>query len=806
MILKKYSCKRFAGLKDTTVEFHDGINVLLGDNESGKSTLIEGIYSVMFKPTKIGRKSTEDKQFLYKFMPIPGGDSIDGELVISNQGGDYELRKEWGASPVAELVTPGTEKIRSEDKINEILKEVLLFGEGTFSNILFAKQMHIREALERIIGSKQTTSEIGTLLRKAVMELDGISIDELGQKIDAEIDRLLKRWDVDKAYPENNKGISNPYKTGIGEVVDYFYRKERIRLSMEEAEAKEKDFDQICAQLKQLEANLAALKTKKEAMEQLEGDVIKRARLEPKIAQYGTDQAALMKINQQWPQHEMRLKQLEAELSKLAGDYGQLEKEKERAVNARDKEALLKNLSRVDALRQQILETDQQIQAIKNVTREDILALEESYQGVLTTEAKMNAGVMMGKLTHYESGPDLIITKDLDEPMSIKPGDTFQANGFIKIEAEKLLGLELKSGDIDFAELRSQHAQYRKNMESLLLALDVRNIADAKLNKEKLDDLRRDQEKYQQQIEDLLGEQTYDALTKKIEDYGDLSQVMSIPAIESEIEMMNGKKVELLAEQKSLQGIVDGWSREFKNPDDLLDKILEIKMAQKTDTDLLEKLAPLPEGYENADIFSKELADLRKTYEKGQEAWSDLKEKYYDSEKNLPESAYEELTTEYKMVEDLFKQKLDKGKNLLKIKKAFESTRARVDANSFAPLADAFSKYIVLLTKGGFVAADIDNGFGLKLEKDKNTDIPVDLLSAGTYNAVAFALRLAILEYILGDTKGFMILDDCLVDLDPDRKETAAQLIQSFASKHQVIFCTCSPETASLLGGHVIQM
>ena len=806
MILKRYRCKRFAGLKDKNVEFHDGINVLLGDNESGKSTLIEGIYAVMFKPTKIGRKSVDDKQFLYKFMPIPGGDSIDGELVISNQRGDYELRKEWGASPAAELVAPGVEKIKSEDKINEILKEVLIFGEGTFSNILFTKQQHIKEAMEKIIASKETTTEIGTLLRKAIMELDGISIDELGLKIDAEIDRLLKRWDVDRTYPENNKGINNPYKTGIGEVVEYFYRKERIRLSMEEAQAKEKHFDEIGSQLKELESSLSARKTDKEAMEKLEGDVIKRARLEPTIAQYEKEQAALMKINQQWPQHEMRLQQLEAELGKLAGEYGQLEKEKERAVNARDKEALLKNLSKVDEIQQKILATDEKIKTIRNVTKEDIQALDENNQGVLTTEAKMNAGVMIGKLTHYAGASDLIITRDLDEPISIKAGDTFQANGYLKIEFEKLLGLELKSGDIDFADLRIQHAQYKKNMESLLLALGVRNIEEAKLNKEKLDELSRDQGEYQKQIKGLLGDQTYAALKTKIAEYGDLSQVMSIPAIESEIKTMDGKKIDSLSEQKSVQGVVAEWYKKYKDPNELLDRIITLKMAQKSDAELLAKLAPLPAGCENADMFSSDLADLRKAYEKDQGALSKLKEEYYDCEKNLPESTYEELAAEYKMVEERFEQKLAKGKNLLKIKKAFESTRARIDANSFAPLAQAFSKYIVLLTKGSFVAGDIDNSFQLKLEKDKETDIPIELLSTGTYDAVALALRLAILEYILGDTKGFMILDDCLVDLDPDRKAIAVQLIQNFASQHQVIFCTCSPDTARLLGGHVIQM
>ena len=806
MIIKKYSCQRFAGIKDKSIDFHDGINVLLGENESGKSTVIEGIHSVMFQSIKYDKRSALDKKFYAKFMPVPNGDIIDGEMVIANDQGDFVLFKEWGTNPSAQLITPKAEKIKNEDKINEILKEVLMFGEGTFSNILFSKQVHIREALEKIIDSQETTSEVSTLLRKAIMELDGVSIDDLGLTIDEEIDSLFKRWNVDRNYPENARGISNPYKTGIGEVTTYFYKKERLRLEMEEARAKEIHFDQICSQLKALELKMSEQKRKKETMEKLEGDVISRALLEPKIAQYDKDQAALMKINQEWPQYEMRLKQLEEELKILAGDYEKLEGEKVQAGKVKDKEALMKNLGKVDEIKQRINEMAKEAKGTKNVTRENIMALEANHNGMITTEAKMQAGVMIGKLTHYSENTDLIITKDLEEPVTIKAGDTFQANGFIKLESENHFGIELKSGDIDFIELRKQYAEYKKNLESLLLACNVKNIEEAKLNKEKIDNFKRNLLNCSVQINDLLGEETYESLLKKLEDYGDLSNVRSIEAIESAMKTMNDKKIELLSTQKSLAGIVNDWCREYKSIDELLEKIISIKIEQKTVREQLEKLAPLPAEYENADMFRNKLLEIRKSYETDQASLSLLKEDYYDSEKNLPESTYEELAGEYKLVEDQFTQKLKKGKKMLKIKAAFESTRAQIDENSFAPVAEAFSQYVVKLTNGNFTAGDIDNSFKLKLEKDQQTDMPVDLLSTGTYDSVALALRLSILEYILGDTKGFMILDDCLVDLDPSRKETAVQLIKSFADKHQVIFTTCSPETAELLGGNIIKM
>jgi exonuclease SbcC len=63
MIIKEYRCRRFAGIKDKSLEFRGGLNVLLGNNESGKSTLIEGIHAAIFKSTKYDRRSAADKTF-----------------------------------------------------------------------------------------------------------------------------------------------------------------------------------------------------------------------------------------------------------------------------------------------------------------------------------------------------------------------------------------------------------------------------------------------------------------------------------------------------------------------------------------------------------------------------------------------------------------------------------------------------------------------------------------------------------------------------------------------------------------------
>ena len=62
----------FAGFQQRTVDFKPGLNVVLGENEAGKSTLVNAIKSVLFENTQqIKREFTP---FAEKYIPRGKGD------------------------------------------------------------------------------------------------------------------------------------------------------------------------------------------------------------------------------------------------------------------------------------------------------------------------------------------------------------------------------------------------------------------------------------------------------------------------------------------------------------------------------------------------------------------------------------------------------------------------------------------------------------------------------------------------------------------------------------------------------------
>lgn len=67
MKIKNISCTQFAGVRDRNITFNDGINVVFGKNESGKSTLVDLISRTLFQNARIDGRS--DKEFLELYFP-----------------------------------------------------------------------------------------------------------------------------------------------------------------------------------------------------------------------------------------------------------------------------------------------------------------------------------------------------------------------------------------------------------------------------------------------------------------------------------------------------------------------------------------------------------------------------------------------------------------------------------------------------------------------------------------------------------------------------------------------------------------
>lgn len=804
MRIKSYKCTRFAGLKDVEIEFNPGINVILGPNESGKSTIIDGIHSTLFKDIKLMGNNRADKDFKFKFMPKPEGDFIDGKVIVESANGDYEISKEWGSSVDIKLVNPEGSIIKDKAEIENILDKVLNYKESTYTNIVFAKQRDLKQALHNILENREVNREVNDLLRRTLMELDGISIDTIESNIEMEIENLYKRWDREKNYPENNRGINNPYKVGLGKIVKTYYKKEDLKIKMENADKSERVFKEISDKIKINKEEKSSLEDKKKSLEEIEDDVNNRESIETKVDSLKKELEILKRVNSDWPKSELKLDQLESRKKEIDKKKDSLSDEKKNLERWAKKKKLKERLGSINEIEENIEIIEKDIKEIPPIAKEDIEDLNKLNKEISTLETTMKAGKMIGLLKKSKDKP-VYVSRDFGELEKLELDTDFTANGMIKISYGDEFEIQIQTGEIDFEDLNNKYVDFKEKYRKKLEALNIASLEIGKLNLQKINDLNDKKDKFKRDIEYLLEKNTKEEIKRELESLEDVNTSKSLEEIEVEIEDIRREELDVSSNIGVEKSKIDSWKAEYTSTDKLFDQVIDKHGALKEETKKLENLKPLPEKYNSSIEFKAELKSLRQSVEDYQREYEELKEDYYRAEKDLSDTSHEELEKEYREAEKEFERNVNRGEKLLKIRRVFYRTKENLSKNPMEPLVNEFARLLDTMTEGRYKADEIDEDFNIKIE-NSNGQIPIELLSAGTYDAVTLALRFSLLKHIFKDENGYVILDDCLVDLDPPRKRQSIDLINELGKNHQIIFTTCNPETADMLGGNIINL
>lgn len=149
------------------------------------------------------------------------------------------------------------------------------------------------------------------------------------------------------------------------------------------------------------------------------------------------------------------------------------------------------------------------------------------------------------------------------------------------------------------------------------------------------------------------------------------------------------------------------------------------------------------------------------------------------SEISALETEHEELTAEYDA-----------------ITLAVQTLRAADDdiQSRFSPaLGKLAAEYMGKMTGGKYSSVTLDRDFSAAV-REEGDSVPrkAEYLSAGTMDLMYLAVRLAVCRLALPEGANCpLILDDALVNLDPERTKQAMALLEEISHERQVILFTC---------------
>lgn len=236
MKIKNIKINSFGNLEDKELNFTDGLNIVYGKNEAGKSTLLKFITN-MFYGTSKNKKGREYSDY-EKYKPW-GKDDFSGKIKYElDNGKEYEVYREF-AKKNPKIFNSNLEDITKDYSIDKLTGSQFFYeqtkvDETTFLSTIASMQQEVKleknsqNELVQKMANIAGTGEDNVSYKKALDKLNKKQLDEIGtnrsqgkpinivqnriSELKAKRDGLLQYKDQKFNFEENKENIDGLIK------------------------------------------------------------------------------------------------------------------------------------------------------------------------------------------------------------------------------------------------------------------------------------------------------------------------------------------------------------------------------------------------------------------------------------------------------------------------------------------------------------------------------------------------------------------------------------------------------------------
>ncbi len=766
MTITKIYISAFGGLKDFTLELNNGFNVVYGNNEDGKTTVMAFI-KMMFYGSGSQSKSLS-KNTRQKYTPL-SGENMAGRIYFEHDGKRYCLEREFKKSNSTDRVTlRNLDSGKSETVEPDVGKRFFGISDAAFERSLFIGRTGLYDV------DDGANSEInGKLSNIAATGEENNSYQKILKNIQKSVSVLMKA----RGGGEYDKGI---------------VRLEELKKELAAADTAAKHRLALGERIKDLKVKLTQTKAEYDKVK-LTVDSENDIRKAEKLREYLEVKAELDKLNASLKLSDsgyidsVFLSKINFCLSKL--DNLSVKKEEKSAECEELKKTI--RLSEDESAKvtpEQLEKAKQQLQEKQNSCNEkaalyerkqaQLHESEENYKKALTTKKPFNPLLLIAAILLTVSSVLFFIIKLIIAAIPcISLAVIFFVLAFILKPKDTAA---VTKAEAQTAQLRNSLAEI-KNEETLLqgeinrLAGEM-NIMTAALNtneailKQRKNDLAEREEQLKQ-----ISEQISTAKSELVELYSRYKNDCSVEEIKNSLDELN----KLTESQKAIKLRLTYLSKDLGNisyeeAENKLSAIKDHKSAD--DTDFEAAKMQLEALNEQGVKLSNELT----------EAATELKSELRDAAD--PEQIQKEIT--------LLQEKLSHQKEFcdaaMLASEVLEESRDTLRRSYGSVLEKRTLEIFSKLTAGRYKSISVSSSMEMDVEStDAFTTHSVEYLSNGTIDQAVLSLRLALTELMAENEPMPIFLDDVLTQYDDSRTETALKFLKDYSAKTQLVMFTC---------------
>lgn len=791
MKITSISCTQFAGVRDRSVALDDGINVIYGKNESGKSTLVNLISRTLFQNARLDRRSDKDFFELY----FPGvkkgsgtkGDFADGKISIETENGVYTLTKEWGADARCTLSSPDG-VIRDQQKIDGLLREVLLYGEGVYSDLLFSSQRNTDVSLQTILDASKKSDakqEITDAVSQAFAEADGISIDAIEREITAKVEEIAgKHWDFEREVPVRKAGR---WSTGLGEILKAYYAWEDAKAVQAEISRLELEADHAAEEYNNADKAVCGAEEAYNRFQAFANRLAVRSERRKAVERIERELAKIEEVLSYWPRLANNL-----ERAKIL-------------QSERTSRAVLDQYEAAKAINDEIIRLRNRTTALACPSAEEIASVKADQRNLAALENKLCGMNLTAAITMLNGNQVKITSLRTGKAVELS-GDIAAITEAVRIVVPGVLEMQLSPADVNIALIEAQIAEQKKSVESICAKYRVNSPEELESLAKIIADSTARLDHANARLKLILGTTSFEELEATASAITET--IRTKEEIEDNIARLC-RKLDISSFITRIETVLEGYLTEYGSMNDLKARAFDLETELKQARESITDAEDIPAEYLNiadSEAYLESLQNELKAKRSRRELALTAKTAAASRLESCKENSTGDPTAEAEKAERIFEETKSLLSHWLHIAEVFKAQKESIHANPMQDIADRFVQYLGVISDGKLSSEFSEaNKLNMNLYSE-NSLLDYGKLSEGTKETVSLAFRLAVLDHLFPEGGGVIVLDDPFTDMDAERTAQSCKVVLECAKWHQVIFLTCKDEYTAMLGGAEIRI
>ncbi len=789
----------FGKFSDHEISFGDGLTVVLGPNEAGKSTLLAAIRAGLFVPSKLTKPNF--RTYVERYLPVAGGDVVRVDLAVEAAGGEFVISRRWGAKPADELRTPDGALVADEKAIAERIRSLLPANPKTVTTVLFLPQAELSATVDKLAGEEAVSVDLGTILRRTVLETGGVSIERFRSLAAQQAKELFRHWDEEHGRPEANR----EWKREVGTILAAWQALEQARTALAKVKSHEQSLDDLNRRIEDIASPLGRHAAFVREQEPAWRDARERRRLEEELRAVRAERALLAKDNADWPVCEDRLRTLEAEIARGEAARTPLARERAEAAAQEQSRTLREQGARVERRKRELAAAEQQLAARPAMDRTRLEAIREAAREVERAGAAAVAGAAVEIEALTRVALQVLQGRGAPVSLDLREGErkTLAAGAPLRIQHEAFAVTVTPGGDCTAQAALLDDA--RATLAALLSQAGCASAAEAEEHVRQQERAAHDVERSRAELSAELSGEELPRFEARLAALGPSKETRPAAELARDLARVEASLDALRRESAERQARLAELAARHKSAELLMVSVAEKVQRERELVSALAACVPLPDGFADAKSFVDRYERSRAEAERLKDQQVELLTARARLEADAPERSVAEAGEDVAECERRFASARARGAALRRVEQEAERVLGPGDEELFSGIASEIGRLLEAMTLGRYRAVEMDRALPVSVSGGAGP-MRRALLSVGTQDLLGLAVRMAMAACIIGEAGGFLLMDDPLVDLDPARQQAAARVIGSFAANRQVVLFTCHPSHAELLGGTTVRL